>query len=308
MQEAIVEFENVSKKFGDQYAVKDVSFTVNQGRIFGLLGPNGAGKTTSIRMLTHILIPDSGIIRLYGKKVGSDTQRLLGYLPEERGLYKKMKVGEQLIYLCRLRGLSASSAREKIRYWLDRFDASGWIDKEIGELSKGMQQKIQFVATVAHDPQCLIFDEPFSGLDPINSEILKEVILELRKAGKTIFFATHRMEQVEQLCDDIALFNHGKLILNGKLSDIRASYGNNSIRMQFSGDNSFLDNLKNVRINNRSVNYAELRMLEGADDQHILGEALKHARVEAFELIEPGLQEIFIDSVSRENTQEPQID
>ncbi|MDG5766440.1 ATP-binding cassette domain-containing protein [Balneolales bacterium ANBcel1] len=298
MNDTVVAFENVVKKFGDQRAVDDVSFTVNEGRIFGLLGPNGAGKTTSIRMLTHILVPDSGVIRVYGEQAGPGTQHKLGYLPEERGLYKKMKVGEQLVYLCRLRGLSRHDAREKIRFWLDRFGASDWTGKEIGELSKGMQQKIQFVATIAHDPQCLIFDEPFSGLDPINSEMLKEVILELRAAGKTIFFATHRMEQVEQLCDDIALFNNGKLVLNGELSQIKASYGKNSIRLKFHGDHTFLDRLENVRINNRSVHYAEIRLLDGADDQAILREAQKHARVEGFELIEPGLQEIFIDTVT----------
>ncbi len=302
MINTIVEFENVTKQYGDQKAVDDVSFQVKEGRIFGLLGPNGAGKTTSIRMLTHILVPDSGSIRLYGERVGAATQRKIGYLPEERGLYKKMKVGEQLIYLCRLRGLSKEAARKSITYWLDRFEATEWIGKEVDELSKGMQQKVQFIATVAHDPQCLIFDEPFSGLDPINSELLKEVILELRSAGKTIFFATHRMEQVEQLCDDIALFNKGKLVLNGNLSDIRASYGKNSIRLRFSGDNKFLDSLENVRINNRSVHFAEIRLLNGADDQAILREAQKHTRVEGFELIEPGLQEIFIDTISKEKT------
>ncbi len=299
MNDSIVSFENVTKIFGDQRAVDEVSFEVKKGRIFGLLGPNGAGKTTSIRMLTHILVPDSGSIQLFGQPVGSETQKLLGYLPEERGLYKKMKVGEQLIYLSRLHGLSKPAAIESIRYWLARFEAESWIHKEVGELSKGMQQKIQFVATLAHNPPCLIFDEPFSGLDPINSETLKEIILELRDKGKTIFFATHRMEQVEQLCDDIALFNNGKLVLSGDLSQIRSSYGKNTVTLRFTGDNSFLDNLKHVRINNRSVHYAEIRLLEGSDDQAILREAQKHCRIQAFELTEPGLQEIFIDAVSK---------
>ncbi len=300
MSDSIVEFEGVTKQFGDFRAVDNVSFDVNQGRIFGLLGPNGAGKTTSIRMLTYILKPDSGSIRLFGTPVGSETQARLGYLPEERGLYKKMKVGEQLIYLCRLRGLTRQDARQRIRLWLERFDAYGWIGKEVGELSKGMQQKIQFVATIAHDPDCLIFDEPFSGLDPINSEMLKEVILELRDAGKTIFFATHRMEQVEQLCDDIALFHNGKLILNGNLDQIRSSYGHNSIRLRFTGDSRFLSELQNVRINNRSTNFAEIRLLDGADDQAILSQAQQHVRVQGFELVQPSIQEIFIDSVSGE--------
>lgn len=300
MSDSIVRFDGVTKKFGDFRAVDDVSFEVRQGRIFGLLGPNGAGKTTSIRMLTYILKPDSGSITVFGIPVGPETQARLGYLPEERGLYKKMKVGEQLIYLARLRGLSRQDARKRIRYWLERFGAYDWIGQEVGELSKGMQQKIQFVATISHDPDCLIFDEPFSGLDPINSEMLKDVILELRDAGKTIFFATHRMEQVEQLCDDIALFNKGQLILNGDLNQIRSSYGQNSIRLRFTGDSRFLSELKNVRVNNRSTNFAELRLLEGADDQAILREAQKYVRVQGFELVQPSIQEIFIDSVSRE--------
>ncbi len=300
MSDSIVEFDGVTKQFGDYRAVDNVSFEVKKGRIFGLLGPNGAGKTTSIRMLTCILKQDSGSIRLFGIHAGPETQARLGYLPEERGLYKKMKVGEQLVYLARLRGLSYQDAKQRIRYWLERFEAYGWIGQEVGELSKGMQQKIQFVATIAHDPDCLIFDEPFSGLDPINSEMLKEVILELRDAGKTILFATHRMEQVEQLCDDIALFNKGRLILNGDLNEIRASYGHNSIKLRFTGDSRFLSDLKYVRINNRSTNFAEIRLLDGADDQVILREAQKHVRIKGFELVQPSIQEIFIDSVSRE--------
>ncbi len=299
MNDSIVEFREVTKQFGGTRAVDNVSFSVRSGRIFGLLGPNGAGKTTSIRMLTYILKPDSGSISMFGQPVGPETQKRIGYLPEERGLYKKMKVGEQLVYLCRLRGLSRQTARERIRYWLERFGAYDWIGQEVGELSKGMQQKIQFVATIAHDPDCLIFDEPFSGLDPINSEMLKEVILELRDAGKTIFFATHRMEQVEQLCDEIALFNNGQLILNGNLAEIRSSYGQNSIRLRFSGDSRFLNDLKNIRINNRSTNYAELRLLDGADDQQILRDAQNHVRIHTFELVQPSIQEIFIDSVSK---------
>ncbi|MFO8030265.1 MAG: ATP-binding cassette domain-containing protein [Cyclonatronaceae bacterium] len=299
MNDPIVSFRDVSKQFDEHMAVDHVSFDVKSGRIFGLLGPNGAGKTTSIRMMTYILKPDTGSIEMFGQPVGPETQKKLGYLPEERGLYKKMKVGEQLVYLCRLRGLSRNEARERIRYWLERFGAYDWIGQEVGELSKGMQQKIQFVATIAHDPDCLIFDEPFSGLDPINSEMLKQAILELRDQGKTIFFATHRMEQVEQLCDDIALFNNGKLILHGDLSKIRSSYGHNSIRLRFSGDSKFLNDIENVRINNRSTNYAEIRLLDGADDQDILRRAQDHVRIHAFELVQPSIQEIFIDSVSK---------
>ncbi|MEX0679905.1 MAG: ATP-binding cassette domain-containing protein [Balneolales bacterium] len=300
MSDPIVLFENVTKQFNSTRAVDNVSFEVKKGRLLGLLGPNGSGKTTIIRMLTHILIPDAGTVRMYGNRIGPDTQARIGYLPEERGLYKKMKVGEQLIYLCRLRGLKHADAQNRIRYWLDRFEAINYINKELGELSKGMQQKIQFIATIAHDPDCLILDEPFSGLDPINSELLKKIMLELKQAGRTIFFATHRMEHAEQLCEDLALFNKGKLILSGEVAKIRASYGNNSIRIRFDGDNRFLDQLKKVRIIHRSSHYAEIRLLNGADDQEVLARAQEHARILSYELTEPGLQEIFIDMVTKD--------
>ncbi|MDI6400425.1 ATP-binding cassette domain-containing protein [Balneolaceae bacterium ANBcel3] len=299
MNNSVVSFENVSKRFGKQYAVDGVSFEVQEGRIFGLLGPNGAGKTTSIRMLTNILVPDEGVVRLGGEVVSPETQRHIGYLPEERGLYKKMKVKEQLIYFSRLKGLSRSDSAKSISYWLDRFGAKEWAEKEVSELSKGMQQKIQFIATIAHDPMCLIFDEPFSGLDPINSELLKDIILELRSTGKTIFFATHRMEQVEQLCDDIALFNHGKLVLSGEVSKVKAAFGKNTLKIRFKGSPDFLNQLEHVRIASKSQHSAEIVLKDGADDQKILRHALDSVHVHSFELIEPSVQEIFIDTISK---------
>ena len=214
---SVIETEQVTKSFGKTHAVQNVSFSTERGRIFGLLGPNGAGKTTMIRMINYIIDPDEGDITVNGKKVSPKTQKMIGYMPEERGLYKKMQVGEQLMYLAQLKGLSSGEAREKIRYWLNRFDASDWHKKKVGELSKGMSQKIQFIATIVHEPEIYIFDEPFSGLDPINSELLKEIILELREKGKAILFSTHRMEQVEQMCDDICLFNNGRVVLTGNL-------------------------------------------------------------------------------------------
>lgn len=304
MQHPIVEFEQVSKHFGKTTAVDNVSFSVEQGSIFGLLGPNGAGKTTSIRMLTYILIPDSGSIRVDGHNVGTRTQQLIGYLPEERGLYKKMNVGEQLLYLCRLRGMNGLQARKNIRFWLERFNAQEWISREVGELSKGMQQKIQFIATIAHDPDILVFDEPFSGLDPINSELLKEVILELRDAGKTIFLATHRMEHVEQLCDHIALFNNGQLVLKGSVASIRSSYGKTSVRLRFHGSNTFLAQLQGVDVVSRSANYAELRLHEGTDEQNLLRDALQHVRIQSFELTEPGIQDIYVQTVTNSTSQD----
>jgi ABC-2 type transport system ATP-binding protein len=301
--------EHLSKSFGETKAVDDVSFEVEKGRIFGLLGPNGAGKTTTIRIINFIIPEDSGSVTINGMPVSAKTQKLIGYMPEERGLYKKMKVGEQLMYLAQLKGLSASEARKRIRYWLDRFNASDWHSKVVGELSKGMSQKIQFISTIVHDPEICIFDEPFSGLDPINSELLKEIIIELKNKGRTILFSTHRMEQVEQMCDDICLFNNGKVVLTGNLRQIKKDFGKNTILLEFQGDSSFLNTLENVRINNRSTNFAEIRILNGQDHQSILRKAMEHAEIHKFQLVEPSLNEIFISTVGEDNikTQEEVI-
>lgn len=297
----IINVENVTKAFGKNTAVNDVSFNVEKGRIFGLLGPNGAGKTTTIRMINHILTPDTGTITINGQISSPITQKMIGYMPEERGLYKKMKVGEQLLYLTQLKGMSTSAAKKAIDFWLDRFEASDWKKKEVGELSKGMSQKIQFIATIAHNPDIYIFDEPFSGLDPINSETLKEVIIGLKDEGKTILFSTHRMEQVEQMCDDICLFNNGKAVLQGDLRKIKSSFGENTINLEFSGDGSFLDQLENVRINNRSTNFAEIRVLNDQPMQKILELAMQHAEIHKYERVEPSLNEIFISTVGEDN-------
>lgn len=298
---AVIEVENISKSFGDTRAVRNVSFNVPKGRIFGLLGPNGAGKTTAIRIINHILIADSGSVTINGIPVSPKTQSMIGYMPEERGLYKKMKVGEQLIYLARLKGLTRTEAEKKTHYWLDRFDAADWYNKKVGELSKGMSQKIQFIATIAHDPDIYIFDEPFSGLDPINSEMLKEIVIELREKGNTILFSTHRMEQVEQMCDEICLFNKGRAVLKGNLRNIKQKFGKNTVNIEFEGDHSFLDELKDVRINNRSTNFAEIRVLNGQNTQDILKTAMNHAEIFKFERVEPSLTEIFISTVGEDN-------
>ncbi|MCC5906751.1 MAG: ATP-binding cassette domain-containing protein [Balneolaceae bacterium] len=302
-----IDVNNLSKTFGKTKAVIDASFEVERGRIFGLLGPNGAGKTTTIRMINFIMPPDEGEILINGVKAGPKTQRWIGYMPEERGLYKKMKVGEQLIYLAQLKGLTASDAREKIRYWLKRFGAYDWHSKTVGELSKGMSQKIQFIATIVHDPDIYIFDEPFSGLDPINSELLKEIIIELREKGKTILFSTHRMEQVEQMCDDICLFNNGKVVLTGNLRKVKKDFGKNTVLIEFEGDPAFLDQLENVRINNRSTNFAEIRILEGLDHQDILRKAMENTEVHKFQLVEPSLNEIFISTVGEDNIKQKEL-
>lgn len=303
----IINVDNITKAFGNNVAVSDVSFSVEKGRIFGLLGPNGAGKTTTIRMINNILAPDTGSIKINGEEASPNTQKMIGYMPEERGLYKKMKVGEQLLYLTQLKGVDTKTAKKAIDFWLDRFEASDWKKKEVSELSKGMSQKIQFIATIAHDPDIYIFDEPFSGLDPINSETLKEVIIGLKDEGKTILFSTHRMEQVEQMCDDICLFNKGKAVLQGNLREVKSSFGENTINLEFHGDGSFLDKLEDVRINNRSTNFAEIRVLNGQSMQGILKLAMEHAEIHKFERVEPSLNEIFISTVGEDNLKAQEV-
>lgn len=304
---SVIDVKSIHKSFGKTKAVQDVSFQVEKGRIFGLLGPNGAGKTTTLRMINYILTPDIGEIKINGLVASPETQQMIGYMPEERGLYKKMKVFDQLLYLTQLKGLSSKQAKDSIHYWLERFEASDWKNKEISELSKGMSQKVQFIATIAHDPDIYIFDEPFSGLDPINSETLKEIIIELREKGKTILFSTHRMEQVEQMCDDICLFNQGEAVLTGNLRDIKRSFGENTILLEFDGDGSFLDTLEQVRINNRSTNFAEIRVLDGQNMQDILKLAMQYAEIHKFERIEPSLTEIFISTVGDDNIKKAEI-
>lgn len=296
----ILDVRNISKKFGDFTAVDRVSFSVEPGRIFGILGPNGAGKTTSIRMMNYITIPDEGEITIKGIPVGRLTQPMIGYMPEERGLYKKMKVGEHLIYLAQLKGMNTTDAKKALRYWLERFEAIDWIKKEVGELSKGMQQKIQFIATIVHDPDIYIFDEPFSGLDPINSELLKQVILELKSNGKTIIFSTHRMEQVEQMCDDIVLYNQGRTILQGKVQEIKQSFGKRTVVLEFDGDASFLDSLEGVHFNNRSNRFVEFTPKDESMIRPILEKAMASVDVHRFERVYPSLHEIFIESVKND--------
>jgi ABC-2 type transport system ATP-binding protein len=225
--EKLLEVNTVSKSFGDFKALNDVSITINKGSIFGLLGPNGAGKTTLIRIINQITMPDSGSVILDGEPLKPEHIQYIGYLPEERGLYKTMKVGEQALYLAQLKGLSKQQAKERLKYWFDRLDIGDWWDKKIQELSKGMAQKIQFVVTVLHNPKLLIFDEPFSGFDPINANLIKDEILKLRDDGATIIFSTHRMESVEEMCDHIALIHKSNKILDGKLIDIKREYKNN---------------------------------------------------------------------------------
>ncbi|KJD34970.1 ABC transporter ATP-binding protein [Tamlana sedimentorum] len=227
----LLEVNNVSKKFGTFTALNNVSLAVPNGSIFGLLGPNGAGKTTLIRVINQITMPDTGEVFLDGETLQEKHIRDIGYLPEERGLYKSMKVGEQALYLAQLKGLSKTEARQRLKYWFDRLEIGDWWNKKIQELSKGMAQKVQFVVTVLHEPKLLIFDEPFSGFDPINANLIKDEILHLREKGATVIFSTHRMESVEELCDDIALINKSNKILDGKLTEVKRQYKSNTFEV-----------------------------------------------------------------------------
>lgn len=227
----ILEVKNVVKQYGDYTALNNVSLQVPKGSIYGLLGPNGAGKTSLIRIINQITMPDKGEIILDGEKLNPNHVQHIGYMPEERGLYKTMKVGEQALYLAQLKGLSKAEAKKQLDYWFDRLEIQGWWNKKIQELSKGMAQKIQFVVTVLHKPKLLIFDEPFSGFDPVNANLIKDEILELKKQGSTIIFSTHRMESVEELCDDIALIHKSNKLIEGKLDDVKKEYRTNSFEV-----------------------------------------------------------------------------
>lgn len=303
----MLKVSGVTKRYTKKVAADNVTFSATEGRIFGLLGPNGAGKTTTIRMITFITTPDSGTITFQGKTVGQWSQRRMGYLPEERGLYRKMKVGEQLVYLAQLKGLSKSDAKERIGKWLDRFGARGWESKRVDELSKGMQQKVQFIATIVHDPDLLIFDEPFSGLDPINSELLQSVIYELRSKGKTILFASHRMEQVEQLCDDICMIADGKVVVSGPVRDVKESYGRDTVRLDFTGDNAFVSKLQNegrIKVVSENLSGVEVRLLNGTPSRLVLDEALASvSELHRFDVVAPSLNEIFISVMGKSGIQ-----
>ncbi len=292
-----IELQAVNKTYDGFRAVDNLSLAIPQGAVFGLLGPNGAGKTSTLRMIVGITIPDSGSVRMFDEPFGRNHLDRIGYLPEERGLYKRMKVQELLIFLAQLKGVSLADATSRSKHWLDRLELGGWATSKVEELSKGMQQKIQFIAAILHDPAVLILDEPFSGLDPSNSLELKNVLLEQKKAGKTILFSTHRMDTVEKLCDSICLINQGRSVLQGELKQVKAGYGKSSIQFEYEGDAPWLNDKALVQSYNNYGNYVELRLQPGADPQQLLRLAMQSARINKFELVEPSLEEIFIDVV-----------
>ena len=290
--------ERVTKRFGEFTAVSELSLQVRPGRVFGLIGPNGAGKTTTIRMIVNITVPDSGTIQLFGRQMNTGLQDRIGYLPEERGLYKKMKVGEQLRFFAELKNLRGKEADDLIDSWLSKLKLSDWKDKRAKELSKGMQQKTQFITAVIHDPDLLVLDEPFSGLDPVNVELMKQTILEQKAAGKTIILSTHQMEIAEKLCDDVCMINKSRKVLDGRLREIRRSFARNSVALQFEGGDSSLNDpalVANLRQNGDDI---EVLMAPNANPQTLLRRLVESgAAVNKFELIEPSLHDIFIEKV-----------
>lgn len=297
----MIEVQHVSKHYRAHTALDDVSLTIERGRVFGLLGPNGAGKTTLIRMINNIIKPDSGTILFDGKPLSASDVARIGYLPEERGLYRKMKVGEHAIYLARLKGLSSSEAKRRLESWFEKFGIMPWWDKRVEELSKGMQQKVQFICTVLHEPELLIFDEPFSGFDPVNAELLKSEIIALREQGSTLIFSTHNMQSVEELCDDIALINQSHLVLSGSVTEVRARYRLPYYRMTLAGE-WHIDDFGALPIEEHRIEHNQTYLRLKIDDERGLRDLLGLIPIEypivRLEHEEPTMNEIFIKTVS----------
>ena len=296
----MLSIRNIKKQYANHLALDNVSMEIQKGCIFGLLGPNGAGKTSLIRIINQITAPDSGEIWLDGKKLNPSHISKIGYLPEERGLYKKMEIGEQMLYLAQLKGLSKADATKQIKYWFEKMEMQTWWNKKVEDLSKGMQQKVQFVATIVHGPELIILDEPFSGFDPVNAEIITNEILELNKKGATIIFSTHRMESVEQLCDYIALLNKSKKILDGKVKDIKNSYRNNTYRITYSGN--LETNLGNVfttigEKTEEEYNEITLKVNDGYSTNDVLQYLIPQVQVHELTELVPSINDIFIQQV-----------
>lgn len=295
----LLALQNLKKYFSNHKAVDDISFSINRGEIFGLLGPNGAGKTTLIRMITGITYPDDGEVFLEGEKmnVSKDVEKI-GYMPEERGLYKKMKVGEHAIFLARLKGLSKADAIQKVQQWFSKLQMESWWDKKVEDLSKGMSQKLQFISTVLHNPSLIILDEPFSGLDPVNANLIKDEIYNLAKQGSTVIFSTHRMEQVEEICDRIVLINLGKKILDGTVSDIKQQFKDNSFYIKLHNKMpDFSD--ADFSVIKQEKNELVVKINEGSSGNDVLQYLLsKNVQVESFNELLPSLNDIFIKLVN----------
>ena len=295
----VLEINSVSKSYSNHLALDDVSLAVPEGQIFGLLGPNGAGKTSLIRIINQITMPDKGTLLFNGQLLNSNHISQIGYLPEERGLYKKMKVGEQALYLAQLKGLSEKEAKKALKIWFERFEITPWWNKKVEELSKGMAQKIQFITTVLHQPKLLIFDEPFSGFDPINANLIKDEILRLKAKGTSIIFSTHRMESVEELCDHIALIDQSKKILDGPINQIKEQYKQQIYKVDFaSTDLTFLENLpQHLQLISKNKHQAEIQIVNESSASDLIRFLIDQSDIKGFEEIVPNINEIFIRTV-----------
>lgn len=298
----ILSIQNVVKKYSKHTAVDSISLDIKKGSIYGLLGPNGAGKTSLIRIITGITGADEGKILIDGEKLSKIHPTLIGYMPEERGLYKKMKVGDHLMYLAQLKGLSEKIARQKLMVWLEKFEIKDWWNKKVEELSKGMQQKAQFIATVVHDPKLVILDEPFSGLDPINSNLIKDEIYQMNKNGTSIIFSTHRMEQVEEICEDIALINRGKVILEGPVKGLKEKFKEHKYFLEFEGKLPEDINHSGFEILEDTDSHLIIRIKEGHKSNEFLKSIIeKNIEIKTYKEILPSLNEIFIKKVGESN-------
>ncbi len=304
---------NITKNFSNHLALHNVSISVPEGNIFGLLGPNGAGKTTLIRIINQITAPDSGELFFYNRKLKRKDIYSIGYLPEERGLYKKMKVGEQALYLCRLKGVSKGDALKKLKYWFEKFEIQPWWNKKIEELSKGMQQKVQFIVTILHEPKLIIFDEPFSGFDPINTRLLKQEVLDLKRKGTTIIFSTHDMGSVEELCDHITLINKARTILEGNINTIRNTYKSNIYEIGLKGDTGNLANISDGRfelIEHKTIEdqiFIKVKINQNVANNHLLNTLIPYYQIVSFNEVIPSMNEIFIKAVQESQEKEQAV-
>jgi ABC-2 type transport system ATP-binding protein len=290
--------DGVAKSFSGHQAVRDFSLQVPRGSILGLLGPNGAGKTTTLRMVMNVIAPDRGTIEILGRPADHAARDRIGYMPEERGLYPRMTLEEQLVFMAAIKGVARREAQSRLGPWLERLDLGAWRKRKTNELSKGMQQKAQFIATVLHEPEILIMDEPMSGLDPVAMDVLREVMLDLLRHGTTIVLSSHQMDAVERLCGRVALINRGQKLLDGAVAELKARHGRNTLALAYDGDGSFLADLPGVVKLTDFGHYVEIRLAEGTDPQPLLREISGRLRVRRFEIVEPSLHDIFVETVT----------
>ncbi len=293
----MIELRDVRKAFGSVKAVDGISFSTSEGEIFGLLGPNGAGKSTTIKMIMNILAPDSGSILFNGKRIGEKDKDRIGYLPEERGLYRKVKLNDMLLYLAGLKSSPARLAQKRIDAWLEKLDLTEWKNRKIEDLSKGMAQKAQFISAVAHDPEFLFLDEPFTGLDPVSTDVLREAVLELGKGGKTILFSTHNMDVAEKICSRILIIDHGREVISGSMAEVKSRFGRNAVIVEFDGR---LDSASFSRLTagvTRFPRWVEMTPAEGVDPQEILRAVADQVSVRRFEIVNPSLHSIFVEQL-----------